>query len=117
MDNSICQIETKENVTVLSMVLDEITTVQERALMRDFFTLINEGVKNIVIDLSKTTHIASVGLAALVFMLKRTKKEHCNLVICGVSDKMRSVFKTTGIETLFDVYDNKEEAITRFTKV
>ncbi|MGB2599736.1 MAG: STAS domain-containing protein [Candidatus Omnitrophota bacterium] len=115
MDSSICQVESQGEVTVLSMNLDDVDVHQERVLMRDFFKLVDEGSKNIVIDLSRTSHIASVGIAVLIFMLKRTKKKDCNLAICGASEKIKNVLKTTNVDTLFEVYDDREKAISRLT--
>ena len=113
MDSSICQVETQGEVTVLSMNLDEVSVHQERVLMKDFFKLLDEGSRNILIDLSRTSHIASVGIAVLIFILKRTKKKDCNLAICGASEKIKDVLKTTNIDTLFEVYDDREEAVSR----
>ena len=114
MNNDICKVETQGEVTVLSMNLDNVSIHQERELMNDFLKLIDEGRKNIVIDLSRTSHIASVGIAVLLFLLKRTRKKDCNLAICSASKKIKDVLKVTNIDTLFSVYEDREEAISRF---
>ena len=114
MNNDICKVETQGEVTVLSMNLDNVSIHQERELMNDFLKLIDEGRKNIVIELSRTSHIASVGIAVLLFLLKRTRKKDCNLAICSASKKIKDVLKVTNIDTLFSVYEDREEAISRF---
>jgi anti-anti-sigma factor len=113
MDSNICKVETQDGVTVLSMNLDNVSIHQERELMNDFFKLIDEGRKNIVIDLSETSHIASVGIAVLLFLLKKTKKKDCNLAICGAGEKIKDVLKVTNIDTLFSVYGDRQEAVER----
>jgi anti-anti-sigma factor len=117
MDESICRVEQQDNVTILSMNLDDITTHQERTLMKDYFALIEQGAKNVVVDLSETTHIASVGIAVLIYLLKRTKKEHCNLVICGANQKIKDILKTTNVDTLFSIFEDRATAISNLSSV
>ncbi len=114
MDNSICGVEKKDKCTVLSLKMDRFEPADERNLAKDFFSLVKDGNKNIVLDLSKSEYISSIGIAALIGMLKHTKKEEGSLVICGAKTVVKDVFRMSNIDKIFKMFNDKEEALDLF---
>ncbi|MBD3379348.1 MAG: STAS domain-containing protein [Candidatus Omnitrophica bacterium] len=101
------------DATVLDMELDKLSREEERRFNAEFSNLLKEGNRHIVIDLSRTSYLASLGIGFLIFMLKNTKKEDCYLAICRADDKVMEVLKTAGVDELFDIVPTREEAISR----
>lgn len=115
MDESIWTIETQGDVTILNMTLDNVVSSHERDLFSEFKDLLKEGRTKILIDLTNTTYLASMGIGFLVFILKNTKKSDCDLVVTGADEKVMKVLKTAGVDVLFDVIPDRQQALARLS--
>ena len=106
-------VEKSGDVTILTMELDKVSKEHERLFNGEFSRLLSEGNRHIVIDLSRTTYLASLGIGFLIFILKNTKKADCSLAICGADEQVMKVLETAGVNELFDIVQSREEAISR----
>lgn len=111
MDEKIWTVESQGDVTILNMSLDTVTSEYERELCSSFSNLLKQGNRKIVIDLSNTSYLASMGIGFLIFILKNTKKSDCNLVITGCDEQVMRILKTAGVDILFDIVNDRQEAI------
>jgi anti-sigma B factor antagonist len=68
------------------------------------------GVVCIVLDLSKVEFIDSSGLGAILSILKRMPKG-CDLILCGTTDPVTSMFKLTRLDRVFIMKKNVDEAV------
>ncbi len=69
------------------------------------------GKFNIVLDLGHVDYIPSVILSALVNTLRGLQDEGRKLVLVGMNQHMRAAFKLTRMDTLFNVFDTREDAL------
>lgn len=69
------------------------------------------GKFNIILDLGQVGYIPSVIMSALVNTLSRLQDEGRKLVLVGVNRHMRAAFKLTRMDTLFNVFDTREDAL------
>ncbi len=76
--------------------------------------LIDQDVKKIVIDLSKVKWMNSSGLGTMMGCLTSLKNAGGELKICGVTEKVKSLFMMTKLITIFDTYDSVKEAVQAF---
>jgi anti-sigma B factor antagonist len=116
MDNAVCSVEKKDGIVIITLILDNILWNDNEQLKKTFTTLLDEGSKNIILDLSKTTYISSVVLASFVFMLKRAKEAGGNVVFCGIHKKVNEVLNMTNLDKIFDIAADRQEAIKQLTK-
>ena len=74
------------------------------------------GTRNLVIDLSHTDTLTSIGLRALVVVHKilARKDNGRHLKIAGTTTVMREIMQVTGIAQFIEVYDTVEEAVASF---
>ncbi len=68
------------------------------------------GAISVVLDLSKVEFIDSSGLGAILSVLKRMPKG-CELIICGTTDSVTSMFRLTRLDRIFTMRKNVEEAV------
>ena len=101
-DRSVCSVEGEINLN---------TSPELRKL---FGELLRDNIKKIVIDFSKVPYIDSSGLATLIELLQRLKKNGGSLRICSVSDQVKNVFEITKLHKLFEVYDDQRGALENF---
>ena len=76
--------------------------------------LIEEGKKKIVIDLSKVKWMNSSGLGTMMGCLTSMKNAEGGLKLCGVTEKVKSLFMITKLITLFETYPTPKEAAEAF---
>lgn len=90
----------------------------DRDECRDLVALIQEtceaGNANILFDLSDLRIMNSTGLNILVNSLTLARKSGGEVLICGVSAKIKQLFIITKLNTIFQVYDTEQEALTAF---
>jgi len=76
--------------------------------------LTEAGKKKFVIDLSKVKWMNSSGLGTMMGCLTSIKNASGELKICGVTEKVKSLFMITKLITLFEAHDSVEDAVNSF---
>ena len=74
--------------------------------------LINDGAKRVVIDLSNIKWFDSAFLNALTKALCAVREGGGNLNVVGVNEKIRKIFRTTHLDTLFKEMDSVDSPCT-----
>ena len=77
-------------------------------------SLIQQGSKNIVIDLGGVSYVDSAGLGELVHAYATTKNKGGSLKLLNVTKKLRDLLVVTKLLTVFDTYDSENEAVQSF---
>ena len=70
--------------------------------------------RRFVIDFTNTGYIDSSGLGALVTMSKQVREHGGELRIAGLNDDLRALFELTKLDTLFNIADTRDAALTGF---
>ncbi|HUX59840.1 MAG TPA: STAS domain-containing protein [Ignavibacteriaceae bacterium] len=78
--------------------------------------LIDEGKKNIIIDLAEVKFMNSSGLGMLISGLTTMKKENGQLRLARTTDKIESLLVITKLITIFESFETVEEAVKSFSK-
>jgi len=69
-------------------------------------------VPMVVVDLSDVSYFGSVFLALLLRCHKLVKSRGGELVLCGASKMASELLRVTALDTLWAIYDTREEALT-----
>ncbi len=75
---------------------------------------IENGVKNVVIDLSGVDWVNSTGLGILIAGLSTMKNNNGRLKLANVTEKIQSLLTITKLVTVFESHETVAEAITAF---
>ena len=99
-----------ENVTLVDLAgeLDAYTSLDLRETV---VRLIEEGARDIVINLEKVDFIDSVGLGTLVGCLKRTAEHGGSISLVCTNPQIQKVFDITGLSKIFAIYKSRDEAL------
>jgi len=65
----------------------------------------------VIVDMTNVAFMDSSGLAVLVGALKQARDTECDFRISGPCEDIRSVFEICRLETIFQIYDNIEQAL------
>lgn len=86
-------------VATLKGEMDTAAAVEVEKVMEPLYT--SHG-KDVIIDCTRLEYIASSGLRILISILKGAKSSGSRVVLRGVNDDIKSVFKLTGFDTIFE---------------
>lgn len=76
----------------------------------------SEGFKHWVIDLAEVDEVDGYGLASLVGLLARAKRNGGRVVLCGLNPDLRRRFEDTHCEEIFEIDFTVAKAVDRLTK-
>ena len=103
------------NVAIITVTGDITLNKGGDVLLKDKVqSLIQQGNKNIVIDLGGVSYVDSAGLGELVHAYATTKNKGGSLKLLNVTKKLRDLLIVTKLLTVFDTYDNESAALSRF---
>lgn len=78
------------------------------------YSLLQDDVKKIVLDLSKVKWVNSSGLGTLIAALTSVKNKGGEMKLASVTDKVESLFMITQLIKVFKTYENVDRAIASF---
>jgi anti-sigma B factor antagonist len=76
--------------------------------------LLSEGKKNILLNLGGVSYIDSSGIGELVSSFTTVKKDGGSLKLLNLTQKVQDLLAITKLLTVFDVYENEDEALASF---
>lgn len=80
-----------------------------------FSKLMQEDRYKIVVSLEKLQYISSAGLGVFMGFIEQVRENKGDIKITQASPKVFKVFDLLGFPSLYEFYDNAEEAITKFS--
>lgn len=72
---------------------------------------VEQGVRLVIVDFSKSAYIDSSGLGALVSLGKRLREVGGDLRLTGLNDDLRTLFELTRLDSLFPLFSSREDAL------
>jgi anti-sigma B factor antagonist len=78
--------------------------------------LIDDGKKNIVVDLHDVKFMNSSGLGMLIGGLTTMKKAEGHMKLAAVTEKIESLLIITKLVTIFESFETVDEAVASFSK-
>lgn len=81
-----------------------------------FKSLIEQGKKQIVVNLEKVSWINSTGLGILIHSFSSVRAAGGDLVVMGASERIESILYVTKLSLLFKSFENEDEAVRSFSQ-
>ncbi len=79
-------------------------------------SMIEKGVKNVIIDLRQVDFINSIGLGVIIACRTSSIKAGGSLKLVGTGKNIQKYFQITELDQFFAFYRNEEEALASYTK-
>ena len=67
--------------------------------------------RRMIVDMGGVSYMDSSGVASLVKLLSRVRRDKVDLKLAGLTPRVRSVFEITRLDTVFDLYPGVQEAL------
>jgi len=92
-------------------VAGDIDLHRSPAFQESLLRVVDDKPERVVIDLSGVGYMDSSGVATLVKVLSRARKSSIDLRLAGLTERVRSVFEITRLNTVFQIHRTKREAL------
>jgi anti-sigma B factor antagonist len=76
--------------------------------------LLDQGKKNIVVDLSGITLLNSSGMGILISVYSKVKDSGGELKLANITNKIQGLLSITKLNRIFNVYNSVDEAVKSF---
>ena len=100
---------THDGVTVVAPS-GRIDTTTSGALDDALRQAVDQGARNLLVDLGEVEYISSAGLRVFLILAKRMRDLGGRLVLCGLGQPVRQVFQLAGFLPLFTIATTRARA-------
>jgi len=83
-------------------------------LKTELLLIVEQGNKNILIDLSKVIYVDSSGLGALLFGLRQARDKEGKLKIFGANSRVLNLIRIAKLEQILLNFEREDEALASF---
>jgi anti-anti-sigma factor len=90
----------------------EINAFAENKLNEIFAEVESRNPETIVLNFTDVSYINSTGIALIVGMLAKARKNHQRMVVYGLSDHYLEIFQITRLADFMDIYPDESSALT-----
>lgn len=102
------------NVTILDLS-GKITIGEGSVQLRDAVRkLLEQGHKNLLIDLGQVDYVDSSGIGELVSCYTTTKNQGGQLKLLNLTKKIKDLLSITKLLTVFETFESESEAVASF---
>ena len=105
--------ETTAQATIVPL-LGQINSANAGALEAQLLTLVDGGVRQLVLDFAALDYISSAGLRLVLVVAKRLKQDNGQFLLCGMQSHIREVFDISGFLAILNVTATRAEALAQF---
>jgi len=101
----------REEAVVIGVTGEVTTREDQRALTGLVTAKLAEGGRKFVVDLSGVPYVSSIGIAALVAMCVKVKRDGGTLRLVNPSPRVAHVLEVTRVTDIFQTYSSVDEAL------
>src|SRR4029077_6807899 len=102
---------TKEAEVVVVDVEGQLIVGNRQELKQKVLDELERGERKFLIDFSQTGYIDSSGLGVLVSLSKKIREQGGELRLANLNDDLRTLFELTKLDTLFQISDTRDRAL------
>ena len=105
----------KDGIAILEMSGKLMGGPDAEAFDETLKTLIHEGTRNVIVSMEKVKWVNSTGLGILISGYTTLKKSGGELKLLKVSDRIENIFIVSKLFTVFESYQDEDDAIQSFS--
>ena len=99
-------------------VQGRITTGEGVETLRDKVnSLLHQGHRNLILNLSGVDYLDSAGLGEIVSAYATVRRQAGSLKLVGLTSRIRDLLSITKLLTVFDTFDSEQDAVRSFSSV
>jgi anti-sigma B factor antagonist len=106
--------EAKGNVYILRLSGQLMGGPDADAVRETVLSILNQGYKNLLVDLKDVSWVNSTGLGILISSHITVTGNGGTLKLMRVSRRIDSIFMVTRLNTVFQIFENEDDALNSF---
>ena len=103
---------TQNGPNVVLKVIGRMDAGNAQAFEEACTATVNQGTKNLIIDMSELAYVSSMGLRAFVVVGKLLQEKGGTLRLSGLTGLVKQVFEITRLSNAFPMHDSVDAALT-----
>lgn len=104
------KVDKKEKYAVVTTTAEKLNTTNAPDLKSEFVYITNNGINNIILDLSSCQYCDSSGLSAILVANRLCEQTEGKFIITGLQPEVESLIKISLLDTILDIKDSLDEA-------
>jgi len=104
----------KDNVTILRLQDPRLDNVIAADLKAQLLVLIEQGDKDLLIDLAKVEFADSSGLGAILFGIRQARPVNGHIKLVNPQSRVLGLIKIAKLDNVIEAYDDEGEALESF---
>jgi anti-sigma B factor antagonist len=101
----------QEQQTLVVTLAGDVDLHRTPELQQELARVVDRRPRRIVLDLTGVQYMDSSGVASLVKLLSSTRRLNIELKLCGLVQRVLSIFEITRLDTVFDICPTVQEAM------
>ena len=101
--------DTRQGGFVIVTAVGELSLNSSDAFSRHCLALIEDGERELVLDLSKIKYLSSAGVRVILVVDRALRENGGTLTLCSPSDQAQLVLKLSGLLNQFKMYSSMED--------
>ncbi len=106
--------ENKDGITILKVPQDRLDSTIAPQLKAELLLLVDQGLINILVDLTGVAYVDSSGLGALLFGVRQLRPLDGALRIFAAGDRILNLMRIAKLEDVILNFKDEEEALKSF---
>lgn len=102
---------TRTEAAIIIQVTGEVNAETAPEMTRICSQSILPGDRNMVLNLSKVQYMSSAGLSSVLSAGKEMSRQGGQILICGLTPRLKQIFTISGFEMIFPMYESQEAAL------
>ncbi|MAY84401.1 MAG: anti-anti-sigma factor [Flavobacteriales bacterium] len=111
MSNPAYEIEKKDKYTLVRLLEEKFTARIAPDLKTELVLMNSQGIKNIIIDLEKSSYCDSSGLSVILVANRICKENDGCLVICNLQTAVSKLIEISQLSNVLNITPTYEEAV------
>ena len=111
MSNTAYEIEKKDKYTLVRLLEEKFTARIAPDLKTELVLMNSQGIKNIIIDLEKSSYCDSSGLSVILVANRICKENDGCLVICNLQTAVSKLIEISQLSNVLNITPTYEEAV------
>ena len=104
-------VDKQDQYTIIGLDEEKLDSSISPNLKSEFVTLNAEGIRNLVLDMSKVKYTDSSGLSAILVANRLCKEAGGSLALAGVSEHTMKLIKISQLDSILNILPTRHEAI------
>ncbi len=109
------QTEKSDHYSVIKLKVEKLDSTIAPSLKSELVVLSNDGVKNIIIDLSESRYCDSSGLSAILVANRLCKNSQGMFVLTGLQESVKKLVAISQLDSILTITPTLSEATEIFT--